>query len=353
MSLLYKALNQAAQQRENGALKADPATRGSGRAATVPLAERLMAQGGKPRFNAGGPRRVVRVVLFGLAGLGMAAVLLALFAPLAPPQKTATTEPVAPGPVAPETAVAPGPEPVPPQPKATDLEAGNVVTSENPAAPEDGQEDTEPPLAESPLAPQARIGAGYEPKDFASPQKRILEGGLEKYVGAQLARESVSGLPAPLEIDRTASAAIGHNTPVEITDDTAIVRERYESAADMLERGHPDESLQIYEQLLRNNPKDRLALLGRAAALQKLGRSLMAVSAYEDVLAARNLEKAVSLQPENSEYVFNLAVAYDKWGQPKAALRYYRQCLEMAAQNPDGQVPLEAVRQRMAFLDVK
>lgn len=402
MSLLYKALNQAAQLREKGALKADPASR-PGAAATAPLVDRLMDQAVKSGASRDKSRRITRLMLFGLAGLGIAAIALALLVPASPPEQTATPEPVT-DPLSPPVAeVAPAPEPVPaPQNEVAPEPPAGGTAETTTAAPEEKPVPVEAQSGQAPSAPQARISAGSEPEEFAPAQKRIRDGGLENYVEQQLARESTSGMAPPVNI--------GRRSPVQITDETAIVSERYESAALMLERGRPEESLQIYDQLLRNNPKDRLALLGRAAALQKLGRSLLAVSAYEDVLAAypgdewamvnllglvsaqepqralaqlerlqrlnpgaallpaqigmmqmaqgnyematRSLEKAVSLEPENAKYVFNLAVAYDRWGQPQIALRYYRQCLEMAVANPDGQVPLEAVRQRMAFLDV-
>ena len=402
MSLLYKALNQAARLREKGALKADPASR-PGAAASAPMVERLMDQAVRSGASRDKPRRMTRLALFGLAGLGIAAIALALLVPANPPEQTATPEPVTAPASSPVAGVAPAPEPVPALQNDAAPEAPIMETAENTAAtPEEEPETFEAQSDEAPSAPPARIGTGSEPELFAPAQNRIRDGGLENYVEQQLARESTSGLAPPVNI--------GRGGTVEITDETAIVSERYESAALMLERGRPEESLQIYELLLRNNPRDRLALLGRAAALQKLGRSLLAVSAYEDVLAAypgdewamvnllglvsaqeplralaqlerlqrlnpgaallpaqigmvqmaqgnfemaaRSLEKAVSLEPENAKYVFNLAVAYDRWGQPKIALRYYRQCLEMAVRNPDGQVPLEAVRQRMAFLDV-
>lgn len=412
MSLLYKALHQATQLREKGAKKADGADASrAGAAAAAPLAERLMAEGFASTGKQGGVMRIARLTLFGLAGLAVITVSIALLMPASPPQQVAAPETV-PAPQPPVADVQAAAEPVPadpvPQEQATS-EPSIADAADNLAQALDA-EAADPAQTEA-AAPE-RIGATPDPAEVRPGQKRVRDGGLEKFVEEQVAREALSGLGAPIRLDRTAAGEnIGQRGPVEITDDTAIVRERYESAALMLERNQPEEALHIYDLLLRNNPRDRLALLGRAAALQKLGRSLLAISAYEDVLAAfpgdewamvnllglvsaqapehalaqlerlqrlnpktallpaqigmvlmtqgnfemaaRSLDRAVALDPENAKYIFNLAVLYDKWGQPQNALRYYRKCLEMATQNPDGQIPLETVRSRMTYLDVK
>ncbi|MFZ5929853.1 MAG: tetratricopeptide repeat protein [Pseudomonadota bacterium] len=412
MSLLYKALHQATQLREKGAKKADAADASrAGAAATAPLAERLMAEGFASTGKQGGVMRIARLTLFGLVGLAAIAVSIALLMPASPPQQVATPETVpAPQPPVADVQAAAEPVPVDPAPQEQATSEPSIADAADNLAQALDEEAADPAQTEA-AAPE-RIGATPDPAEVRPGQKRVRDGGLEKFVEEQVAREALSGLGAPIRLDRTAAGEnIGQRGPVEITDDTAIVRERYESAALMLERNQPEEALHIYDLLLRNNPRDRLALLGRAAALQKLGRSLLAISAYEDVLAAfpgdewamvnllglvsaqapehalaqlerlqrlnpktallpaqigmvlmtqgnfemaaRSLDRAVALDPENAKYIFNLAVLYDKWGQPQNALRYYRKCLEMAAQNPDGQIPLETVRSRMTYLDVK
>ncbi len=407
MSLLYKALHQATQLREKSSIKGDSQ---AGAAITAPLAERLIVEGLESRSKRGGVMRIARLTLYALLGLAVIAVSITLLAPSDAPQQMAMPETI----IAPEPPVADVPtaaEPTPVEsvsPEQADAEPSIADTADSLAQALDA-EATDQPVSET--APE-RIGATPAPAEVMPDQKRVRDGGLEKFVEDQVAREALSGFGSPIRLaPATANENIGRHGPVEITDDTAIVRERYESAALLLERDQSAEALHIYEQLLRNNPKDRLALLGRAAALQKLGRSLLAISAYEDVLSAfpndewamvnllglisvqtperalaqlerlqrlnpqtallpaqigmvqmaqgnfemavRSLDRAIALDPENAKYIFNLAVVYDKWGQPQNALRYYRQCLEMAAQNPDGQIPLETVRSRMAFLDVK
>lgn len=410
MSLLYKALHQATQLREKGSKKADAADASrAGAAAAVPLAERLMAEGFASTGKQGGVMRIARLTLFGLVGLAVITVSIALLMPASPPQQVATPETV-PAPQPPVADVQAAAEPVPVDPVPHEQATSDIADAADNLAQALDAEAADPAHTEA-AAPE-RIGATPDPAEVRPGQKRVRDGGLEKFVEEQVAREALSGLGVPIRLNRTAAGQnIGQRGPVEITDDTEIVRERYESAALMLERNQPEEALHIYDLLLRNNPRDRLALLGRAAALQKLGRSLLAISAYEDVLAAfpgdewamvnllglvsaqapehalaqlerlqrlnpktallpaqigmvlmaqgnfemaaRSLDRAVALDPENAKYVFNLAVLYDKWGQPQNALRYYRKCLEMAMQNPDGQIPLETVRSRMAFLDVK
>lgn len=419
MSLLYKALHQATQLREKGAKKADAADASrAGAAAAAPLAERLMAEGVASTGKQGGVMRIARLTLFGLVGLAVITVSIALLMPASPPQQVATPETVpAPQPPAADVQAAAEPVPVDPVPQEQATSEPSIADAADDLAQALDAETADPVQTEAAEperidAEPERIGATPDRAEVRPGQKRMRDGGLEKFVEEQVAREALSGLGAPIRLDRTAAGKnIGQREPVEITDDTVIVRERYESAALMLERNQPEEALHIYDLLLRNNPRDRLALLGRAAALQKLGRSLLAISAYEDVLAAfpgdewamvnllglvsaqspehalaqlerlqrlnpktallpaqigmvlmaqgnfemaaRSLDRAVALDPENAKYIFNLAVLYDKWGQPQNALRYYRKCLEMAAQNPDGQIPLETVRSRMTYLDVK
>lgn len=414
MSLLYKALHQATQLREKGSKKADAADASrAGAAAAAPLAERLMAEGFASTGKQGGVMRIARLTLFGLVGLAVIAVSIALLMPASPPQQIVTPE-IVPAPPPPVADVQAAAEPVPVDPMAQEQATSepSIADAADSLAQALDAEAADPVATEPIAAVPERIGATPDPAEARPGQKRVRDGGLEKFVEEQVAREALSGLGAPIRLNRTAAGQnIGQRGPVEITDDTEIVRERYESAALMLERNQPGEALHIYDLLLRNNPRDRLALLGRAAALQKLGRSLLAISAYEDVLAAfpgdewamvnllglvsaqapehalaqlerlqrlnpktallpaqigmvlmaqgnfemaaRSLDRAVALDPENAKYIFNLAVLYDKWGQPQNALRYYRKCLEMAMQNPDGQIPLETVRSRMAFLDVK
>ena len=435
MSLLYKALNQASQLREKGAIRPDIAsTAQAGAATAVPLAERLMAQGFSHKRQQSAGMRITRLVLFGLVGLSALAIAAVLLFPPGPTEQFATPTPPPDSAPAADVAQAPTSVPVEPvqAPTSVPVEPVQAATpAEATTVPEPSISDVADGLAEAldaesaglatapppaattpaPISPPARIGGAPDPAEARPQQKRVRDGGLENFVEEQVAREAMSGLGPPISLDRTGANNIGQRSPVEITDDTEIVREKYESAALMLQRDQPEEALFIYNQLLRNNPKDRISLLGRAASLQKLGRNLMAVSAYEDVLtafpgdewalvnllglvsqqepgralaqlerlqrlnpktallpaqigmiqmvqgnfemAARSLEKATMLDPGNAKYVFNLAVLYDKWGQSQSALRYYRRCLEMAQNNPDGQIPLETVRQRMAFLDVK
>ncbi|MFZ5914063.1 MAG: tetratricopeptide repeat protein [Pseudomonadota bacterium] len=422
MSLLYKALNQASQQRERSGVKADPliADRPVG-AAGLSLADQLLAQG---RTSAVVNSKTMRVVLFALIGAGAAAIGASLlFTPdsLSTPEAVAPPTEAAAPPAVPATAAIPSAQEPPPapvaQPPADEIgpsPAGTALTQQAPDDLSDALETeaaalaADPAANAAPIAPPTRIGAAPTPSEAPPQQKRVREGGLENYISEQLKRDTLSGLQPPVHLDKTGQSAFSA-PQAEITNDTEILRERYESAAIMLEKDQPQEALSIYEHLLRNNPGDRLALLGRATALQKLGRNLQAVSAFEDVLtafpgdewalvnllglisagqpqtalqqmarlarlhpsnplipaqtgmllmdqgdyemAARSLERALSLDPGNVKYVFNLAVVYDRWGQRAPAVRYYRQSLELAAREPASQIPVETVRGRLAFLD--
>jgi len=112
----------------------------------------------------------------------------------------------------------------------------------------------------------------------------------------------------------------------------------------LLSNQNSTQALAQLQRLIRLNPEN--ALVPAQVGMIHLERG-----EYEP--AARHLERAVALDPKNAKYAFNLAVAYDKWGQPAAALRNYAQSLDLAARSQEAQIPVELVRSRMAFLKVK
>lgn len=403
MSLLYKALNQASQVREKAGARPEAAEAAT--AHTSPVAERILAQsiaGGGAIAGRRPISRIVLVSLLGVTALATAAVFMmppAEFQPLdaPPPELAQPVEPaVTPVPV---EAVVQQPEPEVPVEQLTPEPQIETATPEQAAEPE--------------TAPPERIGAEpapYEPVDAPAPA-RVSDRGMEKFVDGQIGQTETAGLGPPVDLTGEAETESPAKSKIEITDDTDRLRADYENAARLLDGGQPAAAQQIYAGILRNAPNDRLALLGRAAAFQRMLRTNEAVAAYEAVLAAypgdewaltnllallsgqnstqalaqlqrlirlnpekalvpaqvgmihlargeyepaaRHLEKAVALEPKNAKYIFNLAVVYDKWGQSEQALRFYAQCLDLAARDQNSQIPVEIVRQRMAFLTVK
>jgi len=431
MSLLYKALSQAARLREKGGAGFDAPSPGAAAPQAPPLAaERVVAQSGAGGKSAAGRWPVGRLLLFSVFGLTVIGVAVLLLMPetllliAAPQQQLQLIEPVA------APAAEPAPEPLAQeQPQQTEPDMPAETDSPDTLA---GGILPDPPLAESSpevtsaflstppetlpeTLPERIIAdtAPFEPRLGRGP-KRVSDAGMENFVDGQISGRENAGLGPPVDLmtgQAMPAAEPAVRQKMEITDDTDRLRADYQNAARFFDGGQPAEAQLIYARILRRNPSDRLALLGRAAAYQKMLRTTEAVSAYEAVLAAypgdewalinllgllsnqnstqalaqlqrlirlnpenalvpaqvgmihlergeyepaaRHLERAVALDPKNAKYAFNLAVAYDKWGQPAAALRNYAQSLDLAARSQEAQIPVELVRSRMAFLKVK
>ena len=182
-----------------------------------------------------------------------------------------------------------------------------------------------------------------------------------------------------------------------VAADRAMKLGRYESA------------LHIYDGLYASNKRDPNTLMGRAVALQRLGRDDEAISAYEELLDARpaNVEAqvnmqgllsrrypavarrnlldlmqdnpgnvgiaaqlavveaqmgryndairylgiAASIEPHNAGHVYNMAVIADRAGDKKQAVRYYEEALEVDTLYGSGRtIPRESVFARLAEL---
>lgn len=187
------------------------------------------------------------------------------------------------------------------------------------------------------------------------------------------------------------------------------VDSRLTAARVALAQNRTTAALELFDDLKKDFPKDRRALMGRAVALQKLGQNDEALAAYEDVLrrdpknldaltnmlgllkakdpmlaidklldlrnaypyqgditaqlgiayatagrydeALKYLEMADALKPGSSYVMYNRAVLYDKMGRSRDAGALYRQLLRMAADGElDQQLPLDAIRKRLAAL---
>lgn len=184
---------------------------------------------------------------------------------------------------------------------------------------------------------------------------------------------------------------------------------RLVAAERALKLGRESSALEIYNDLYKKNRKDRQVLMGRAVALQKLGLEEEAILAYEELLdvqpnnvdaranmlglmsgkypsvalrqlkdlrgnnpenvalvaqlgiaeaqmgnfdsAIRYMGVAASMEPNNANHYYNLAVMADKAGAKKDAVRYYEQALEIdTVYGGSRSIPREAVYQRLAKL---
>lgn len=177
----------------------------------------------------------------------------------------------------------------------------------------------------------------------------------------------------------------------------ALQLKRYESALDM------------FDSLYDKNPRDPRILMGRAVAQQHSGLTESAIRTYEALLeidpknadatvnmlgllrqqypsvalrrlmdlyndhpdnagiaaqigvtqadleqyddALRYLGIASSLEPQNAQHMFNMAIIADRSGRTAAAIKYYEQALELDAVYSSGRsIPRETIYDRLATL---
>ena len=144
-------------------------------------------------------------------------------------------------------------------------------------------------------------------------------------------------------------------------------------AALALRQGQADEAADYYRRALEADPKDALAFAGLVSlrvpvdALQTESRLKTFLGEQPDSpylnfalgnLYARGLRwaeaqaaffKAYAVDPENPDYLFNLAVSLDQLHQPRLALQYYNQALE-AAKQQSASFDAAQVKTRVAIL---
>ena len=182
-----------------------------------------------------------------------------------------------------------------------------------------------------------------------------------------------------------------------IAANRALDLERYESA------------LEMFDQLFERNPRDVRILMGRAVAQQKLGMDDVAILSYENLLdvapentdaivnmmglikkqypavalrrltdlrekfpgnagiaaqlgmtyaqmgdnqqALQSLGTASSLEPNNAQHVYNMAVVADRAGSKVMAVQYYEQSLQTDAVYGAGRsIPREKIYDRLSKL---
>ncbi len=196
----------------------------------------------------------------------------------------------------------------------------------------------------------------------------------------------ISALPLPLPV---ASDAPRDNIKVTTGAGAPVLNPLLTEAYAALNAGNLDASQRLYNQVLRSEPANIDALLGLAAIATQQGNNEEATRRYLKILeldprhalaqaaligilgradpqsaetrvkqliareptaaylhfalgityvdqkrwpdAQQSFFQAHQLQPDNPDYAFNLAVALEHIGQPKAALSFYRRALQLAA----------------------
>lgn len=129
----------------------------------------------------------------------------------------------------------------------------------------------------------------------------------------QLAADSPTRmLSPPVSINRGDFALAGVADAVQVRNVSQQAQDNAGSGYSALIRGEYDTALAFYDQALAQEPRSALALLGRGAALQKLGRLSEAQSAYDAVLR---------LDPKNREALTNLTAIVSESAPNEALAR--------------------------------
>lgn len=222
-------------------------------------------------------------------------------------------------------------------------------------------------------------------------------------------------------IEKASSQPAAPPPPVEVTPrarEVIVVTRSYGSqspqaalaAGDRVLQAHQyDNAAEIFDNQLRQNPSDPLALAGKALALQKAGHDVEAMNTYERLIslnprdveamtnylgllqtqdpqqalvrlenlaqqypqngavagqlgmlyarmmdtpnAIRYFQTAAALDGTNATYPFNLAVLYDRLGSKARARDEYRRALGLARDYPSrADVSVDVIRQRLHAL---
>jgi Tfp pilus assembly protein PilF len=193
------------------------------------------------------------------------------------------------------------------------------------------------------------------------------------------------------------------NTGPQSTDSRIMMADR------ALKLGHYEAAADMFDALYKKNSRDPRILMGRAVAFQKSGRTEAALKTYDQLLtidhnnpealvnmlgilrteypevalrrlknlhekfpanamiaaqigvteadgghladAVRFLGMAVSMEPDNAQHLFNMAIVQDRAGKKDDAIKYYQQALETDAIYGDSQsVPREQIYDRLSVL---
>lgn len=169
-----------------------------------------------------------------------------------------------------------------------------------------------------------------------------------------------------------------------------------------------DAAIGFYDKLYKINPRDPRILMGRAVALHKLGEADRAIAAYDDVLAVdpknadalvnmvglvrgqypavalqklldmrqrypnhagiasqiavtyadldnlqdayKYMQIAASLEPDNAQHFFNMAVMAERMGKRDAAIKMYEKALDVSAASGGRGVSRDTIYDRLAKL---
>ena len=264
------------------------------------------------------------------------------------------------------------------------------------------------------LPQEAPATDSMHPTDAPPEQAReTLEQTLQRLANER----GFTDLAPPVEISRTVGPADGEATTeappadpdfsITVNDRAQVQQASFEAAYSSLLAGNTEGALNLYLDVLKDDPDNTFALFGLASTLQRIGWLAEARATYEELLAIepdnrgalanmmtlisqespeqalsnlgrlyeinpgfspipaqmavlyagqgdyaqaiRFLELASDLSPENMMYVYNLAIIHDRLGDHDEARALYEKVLS-ASEIRDVSIPLEAVRERVSYL---
>lgn len=269
--------------------------------------------------------------------------------------------------------------------------------------------DISPPGSETASATTTRPAAPVQTAQ-AAPPRAAPSAMRQQTAAAPLDRHDEANLlNPPISIKRADAALAGVGNAVQVREVAQAAQDNVATAYGALLDGRYSTALGFYDRALADEPNSMLARLGRAAALQKLGRTQEAQQAYMDVLArdknnvealtnltgiiaerapgeafgrlqeleraypyfspikaqlgmisAANgndtravsyLREAVSMAPDNVMYKYNLAVLLDRMGRADQAVAVYSDVLAaLRSGNGPASMDRTSLERRVAYL---
>jgi len=189
------------------------------------------------------------------------------------------------------------------QAPATTAPAAQSATTPVPQVAAPQQIAEAPAVADTEPAPPQVEPAAMEPKLAAPAQRPAANISVAPARPERMPDLAVNSparmLNPPIAIQRAEFELSGVGNAVHVREVSQGAQNNVSAGYNALVRGSYDTALGFYDRALQEEPQSVLALLGRGAALQKLGRMEEARAAYERVLKA---------DPTNREALSNLTV---------------------------------------------
>jgi len=312
MSVLFKALQKAEKENEQRQTTAGGPGFDAGRLAGSGAIK--MVGGGGINWRTAGIA----------AAMVLAVAIAAAFILAQPPSNQVASAPpvVAPPPPPPAPEAAPVLQP----PPAAEAPASQTAAAPSEPTPAPAEQTTAAPAAAADPAPETAVAEAAPPEaepveaePAAAPAPAAAQPVAAQPAAVRAAKPAASPAPParrepmpeiaadsparmlnpPIAIQRAEMELAGVGRAVQVREVSQNAQDNVGAGYSALVSGAYDMSLGFYDRALREEPTSVLALLGRGAALQKLGQAEEARVSYEKVL---------QIDPANREALSNLTV---------------------------------------------